>query len=506
MNEIKVSSEANFNIINKYIQSFHPISSRYTTQILFNTKIDPTYFMLHIGVGGFHRSHQAYTMNELNKLSTTTEKWGIIGVGLTKHDERIYKSLLKQQFLYTLISRCNSHSTVEIIDVIKEFQFVPKWNKRCQMKSLVSPNIPVISMTVTEKGYYMDENQNLNWNAEDIQHDYKKWKSQLGICKPKTIFGFICTYIFHARQLNYDPVTIMSCDNLKENGSLCQKLCLEFCRKVDPYLAEYIHKSICFPNSMVDRITPYTTNTDRFVLQLNYNIIDDIAVVCENYVSWVIQDKFSSIVPPFQNAAHVILTDTPEIYEQQKLVLLNSTHSFMAYIGFIFDVKFVYQFMMDEKYVQILSEYMDEIIPSLPEAVEMNYENYKKQILTRFSNHYIKDELSRIAQDGSQKIRMTLSSVVTYFYNKDKNHAPKYVCLFLALFLNFMNPKNKTINDPLFETLEKVYPKELSVDTVKRFYSHIFSKTLCEYHKLFEQICVFLEQIRKGKNLFELKN
>ena len=181
MNEIKVSSEANFNIINKYIQSFHPISSRYTTQILFNTKIDPTYFMLHIGVGGFHRSHQAYTMNELNKLSTTTEKWGIIGVGLTKHDERIYKSLLKQQFLYTLISRCNSHSTVEIIDVIKEFQFVPKWNKRCQMKSLVSPNIPVISMTVTEKGYYMDENQNLNWNAEDIQHDYKKWKSQLFI-------------------------------------------------------------------------------------------------------------------------------------------------------------------------------------------------------------------------------------------------------------------------------------------------------------------------------------
>ena len=115
----------------------------------------------------------------------------------------------------------------------------------------------------------------------------------------------------------------MSCDNLKENGSLCQKLCLEFCRKVDPYLAEYIHKSICFPNSMVDRITPYTTNTDRFVLQLNYNIIDDIAVVCENYLSWVIQDKFSSIVPPFQNAAHVILTDTPEIYEQQKLVLLN---------------------------------------------------------------------------------------------------------------------------------------------------------------------------------------
>ncbi len=506
MNEIKVSSEANFNIINKYIQSFHPISSRYSTQILFNTKIDPTYFILHIGVGGFHRSHQAYTINELNKLSSTTEKWGIIGVGLTKYDEKCYKSLVKQNFLYTLISRCNSHSTVEIIDVIKQFQFVPRWNKRSQMMSLVSPNIPIISMTVTEKGYYMDENQNLNWDSEEIQHDFKKWKSQSGICKPKTIFGFICTYIFYARKMNYDPVTIMSCDNLKENGSLCKKLCLEFCRKVDPYLAEYIDKSICFPNSMVDRITPYTTNTDRFVLQLNYNIIDDIAVVCENYLSWVIEDKFSSVTPPFQNSPHVILTDTPEIYEQQKLVLLNSTHSFMAYFGFIFNVKFVYQFMMNEKYVNILSEYMDEIISSLPDAIEMDYENYKKQVLSRFSNHYIKDELSRIAQDGSQKIRMTLSGVVHYFFKKDKTCAPKYVCLFLALFILFMNPTNKMINDPLFETLEKVYPTEINTESVKRFYSHIFSKQLCGYTKLFEEIYHFLEQIRNGKNLLEIKN
>ena len=494
-------SSGNFNALNKYLNSFLPDDpTKYSTEIVYNTDVKLENFILHVGVGGFHRSHQAYAIHQMNKKVELGKRWGIYGVGLRPEEEKFYKKLDQQSYLYTLFSRCNTFTRVEVIDVIQGFFFVPKHEKKDLWKKIITPQIRVISCTITEKGYFMTAQHKLNIENTEVQHDLKNWEN--GIDVPKTFFGFLCTFLKKAKDENLDPITVLCCDNLVHNGALCKSLCLEFCHQVDQELAKYIEDTISFPNSMVDRITPYTTNTDRFMLQINYNIFDDIPVVCENYISWVIENKFSSLVPDWSYMPFVTITDQPELYEVQKLLLLNSTHSFMGYLGLLHGIQYVFEFMMDPKLVVLLENYMDEIIVSLDECPELNYQEYKKTILKRFENHYIKDELSRIAQDGSQKLKMTLSKCLSFFFkSKTEVH---YLPLFFALFIHFMHSAYDGINDPMYEELSQL--KCDSKETIGIFFQKIFPPYIAEWDQMLEKIQLYLKKIESNMDLYDIVN
>ena len=498
MNQRYCSSE-NFNALNKYLNSFLPEDpTKYSTEIVYNSDVKLENFILHVGVGGFHRAHQAYAIHQMNKKVEHGKRWGIYGVGLRPEEKQFYEKLGKQNYMYTLFSRCNSFTRVEVIDVLQGFFFVPSYDKNDWWNKVITPQIRVISCTITEKGYYMTAEHKLNVKNTEIQYDLQHWKN--GIITPKTFFGFLCTFLKKIRDEKFDPITVLCCDNLIHNGELCKSLCLEFCNQVDQDLAKYIDESIAFPNSMVDRITPYTTNTDRFMLQINYNIVDDIPVVCENYISWVIENKFSSVVPDWNYMPFVTITDKPELYESQKLLLLNSVHSFMSYLGFFYGIQYVFEFMMDRKLVVLLEKYIDEIIISLEDCPELNYQDYKRTILKRFENHYIKDDLSRIAQDGSQKLKMTLSKCLLYFFkSKTEVH---YLPFFFALFVHFMQSAHDGINDPMYEELSKI--KCDSTESIGIFFQKIFPPYVAEWDQMLEKIHLYLKKIESNMDPYKM--
>ena len=506
-NTKKYSSESDFNVLNKYFDSFERCRYKSLTKFL-NSKQSPiTYRILHVGVGGFHRSHQAYTIHEYNKLNL--DQWEIVGIGLCSWDEHMFKTLKEQNFNYTLVSRCNNFSKVENISVIKNFHFLPSWKEdEFFFPTIVESCVPIISMTITEKGYYFNENHVLDRDHENIKYDLSHWRKGDGISVPKTIYGFLSTYFCQLEKKRMNPVTVLSCDNLIGNGNLCRRLCIEFLSLCEPLLIPYVETKICFPNSMVDRITPFTTNTDKFMLQINYNIVDKIPVMCENYISWVIEEKYSSIVPRWKEIPHVVETFDIEPFENKKLLLLNSSHSFIWYLGYLYDVKYVFEFMMNETLVSVLENYMNEVTQNLDETFDRSLIlDYREIVLLRFQNFFIKDELSRLAQDGSMKLKMCLSEVLFTFYKKDSTTAPYYICLFLALFLVYMNPNNPKINDPNPELAVDLFQFR-SVKEIKNCLSLLFPPFIKEWnilHETVHNLFVFLLEKRYDELLFPSK-
>ena len=465
------------------------------------------YFIAHVGVGGFHRSHQAYYINEINKQND--KKWGIIGIGLCNWDETIYKNLKSQNFLYSLVSRSPDKCNVDIINSIKNFVFIPKDDE--QIQKLIHNKIKILSLTVTEKGYYFDSNYNLDTTNSNIQDDINNWNIEQGLKQPKTIYGLIATMCLLRDKYNLDPLTIMSCDNIPKNGDLTKKLCLQFVSQLDKQLVKIIDSKIEFPNSMVDRITPYINNTDKFLLQLNYNLMDKSPVVSESFIQWVIENKYSnSFKPKWSVCDSIIETNNVEPYEKTKLLLLNSSHSFLAYFGYLYNVKYIYQTVENNFICSILRKYMDEIQETLDCTNDIVINSYINITIERFKNYYIQDELFRIGQDGSQKLKTTLHDCLLFFYLRDKSNPPEYISLLLALFIYFMNNNNENICDPLKNDILKLNINEtpirnLSVKNIQEFYIYILDDNIVKWNELVENIYKYYILIRKREIIDYLK-
>jgi mannitol 2-dehydrogenase len=494
----KISSDKDFNVLNKYLETYKSKTSEFFNNddsVLADSNTNTNY-ILHIGVGGFHRSHQAYAIQEINRLYSS-EEWKIIGIGLRDSESILSDFLRKQYFQYTLVSRCNQKSIMEIINVIQDYIVIPNLSEKSHFTKLLPPqsNVKIITMTVTEKGYTLDTNNNLDENHILVKDDLENWKVSNGINKPKTVVGFLCSFLYIRMIKNFPPITVMSCDNLCGNGNLTKKICLQFSKKVNEDLYCYISENISFPNSMVDRITPITTKTDRFALQLNYNIIDSVPVVCENYMSWVIENNFSSPRPKFELFHPISINSDIHPYESQKLVLLNSSHSFIAYVGLYFSKAYVYEYMMDDYMVHILSKYMDIVKITLPKTKDLNHEEYKKIVLQRFKNYFIKDELTRLAQDGTQKLKVCLEIPLNYYYEHEPNTIPKYLCVLLALLLLYLRDSKDPSCDPLQKQIKKEIEVDLDLPAVQRALQLFLPTSLHGWEPLFEGVKKYMNDI-----------
>ena len=466
----------------------------------FNEKIEN--YILHVGVGGFHRSHQAYYINKINKLSNN--KWGIIGLGLCEWDKGMYNKLKDQDYMYTLLSRSPDNCKAEIINSIKKYVYIPESEN--EIKKIINNKIKILTLTITEKGYYFNSNYNLDIQDVNIEHDLKKWNKNYGIKQPKTIYGLLSTLILLRQQQGMDYLTVISCDNIPNNGLLTKRLLLEFVSHIDNNFYENIEKNIKFPNTMVDRITPYTKNSEKFFLQMNYNILDKIPVIAETYNYWVIENDYSNEhKPKWELCENIVETNNIEDYEKTKLLLLNSSHSFLAYLGYLLkDIKYIYEASNNKKILVYLNNYMEEVKYSLDlKNTNINTDDYIETTIKRFQNYYIKDEISRIAQDGSQKIKTTLHDCLHYFYNKDINNPPKFVSLLLALFINYMNSENNLISDPLKYELTNNNIHNIQLDKIKNhdivsFFKLILDEKILMWKELIETIKIEYIKIKKG--------
>lgn len=362
--------------------------------------------IVHFGVGGFHRAHQAMYLDRLMNHGEALD-WAICGVGVLPHDAKMAQVMKEQDCLYTLVLKNPDGSRdARVIGSITEFLFAPEDPEKV-LEKLSSPEIRIVSLTVTEGGYNFHHVTG-EFDAENpqVQHDLQRG------ALPKTAFGFVVEALARRRARGIDPFTVMSCDNIQGNGDVAKKMFSSFAELKDPELAAWIHAEVPFPNSMVDRITPVTTDEDRTSIAAEFGVDDAWPVVCEPFEQWVLEDHFVSGRPAFQ-AAGVQLVDDVEPYELMKLRLLNASHQAIGYLGYLAGYRYAHEVCQDPDFVEFLMGYMDrEATPTLSAVPGIDLPEYKRSLISRFSNEYVRDTLARLCAESSDRIPKWLVPVI----------------------------------------------------------------------------------------------
>lgn len=361
--------------------------------------------IMHVGVGGFHRAHQAvYSDDLLNQGGDLA--WGFCGVGLLRHDARIHDVMRSQDCLYTLVERGSEGDTARVIGSIVNFAFAPD-NREKVLEQMASPDTRIVSLTITEGGYYIDSTGELDAKHPDLQHDLAKPH------EPSCSFGYLLEALERRRLRGLAPFTVMSCDNVQSNGELAKKMLTAFAELRDPALRNWMEEKCLFPNSMVDRITPATTDELRALVREKFGIDDEWPVMTESFKQWVIEDHFVQGRPKWEQVGAQMTTDVLP-YELMKLRLLNASHQALCYIGMLLGYALVHETMEDSDIRTLVKKMMDdEATPTLSPVPGVDLDEYKKAVIERFANPAIRDQLSRIGIYGSSGIpKFVLPSIV----------------------------------------------------------------------------------------------
>jgi mannitol 2-dehydrogenase len=354
--------------------------------------------IVHIGVGGFHRSHQAYYTDALLSDSDASD-WGICGVGLRDADRKIGDILKAQDYLYTLIVK-HPQGTIEtcVIGSLIDFMLACD-DPGAVIDRMASADTKIVSLTITEGGYnFNPATGEFDFENPDVRHDLEHPSS------PKTVFGYLTAALKKRRALGLPAVTIQSCDNIQHNGDMTRKMLLAFAHKQDADLARWIESEVCFPNAMVDRITPVTTPEDIAYLRSAMGLADQWPVTCEPFTQWVIEDDFSIGRPAWEKVGAQFVPDvTP--YEKMKIRLLNAGHSVLGMLGSIHGHKTIDGCMADPLFATYVRRFMDvEATPVLDPVAGVELEAYKDSLIERFGNPNIKDSVARICLESSAKL------------------------------------------------------------------------------------------------------
>ncbi|MGB9278051.1 MAG: mannitol dehydrogenase family protein [Terrimicrobiaceae bacterium] len=352
--------------------------------------------MMHVGVGGFHRAHQAlYTDDLLNQGEDS--QWGFCGVGLLKHDARIRDVMQSQDCLYTLVERSLAGDTARVIGSIVNFSFAPDDSQKV-IEQMASPATRILSLTITEGGYYIRSTGELDAQHPDLQRDLANPH------EPSCAFGYILEALDRRRIRGLAPFTVMSCDNIQSNGEVAKKMLMAFAELRDPQLKNWMAENCLFPNSMVDRITPATTDEHRNLVKEKFGIDDGWPVMTESFKQWVIEDHFVQGRPKWELVGAQMTSDVLP-YEKMKLRLLNASHQALCYIGMLLGYQLVHETMEDSDIRKLVEKMMDdEVTPILSEVSGVDLTEYKKTLIERFANPAIRDQLSRIGIYGSSGI------------------------------------------------------------------------------------------------------
>lgn len=354
--------------------------------------------IIHIGPGAFHRAHQAY-YTDLYLQQSGIKEWGICVVGLLRSDNKIINILKAQDGLYTLVTAEHDGSIkARVIGSIVEYLFAPE-NPGVVTEKIANPDIRLITLTITEGGYNFDSNTGeFRVNEPSIQWDLSHPDD------PQTVFGFLTRGLKLRKERGIEGLTIQSCDNIQKNGDLLKKMLLAYIKEAEPELTGWIIEHVTFPNSMVDRITPITRQTDIDKLKSVYGIEDAWPVVCEPYIQWISEDKYSNGRPEWESAGVKYVQDVAP-YEKMKIRLLNAGHSLLGFTGALHGYTYIYETVNDKLYSTLLRKFMDnEVTPVLDEVPGIDLNKYKDSLIERFGNQNIKDQVARICLQSSAKI------------------------------------------------------------------------------------------------------
>ena len=361
--------------------------------------------IVHMSVGGFHRAHHAMYVDRLMNAGEAMD-WGICGVGLLAGDARMRDVLASQDCLYTLVLK-HPDGTWEprVIGSIVEYLFAPD-DPFAVIEKMAAPSVRIISLTVTEGGYNIDPlSRRFDLAAPAVVADLQS-------DRPATVFGLLTEALARRRERGLKPFTVMSCDNIPSNGEVARTAVTAFARARGSGLGEWVESHVRFPNSMVDRITPQTTDEDRAAITRRFGIADGWPVVAEPFAQWVLEDDFSDGRPAYEHAGAQVVNDV-EPYELMKLRLLNAGHQVLGCLGALAGYKMLHDAARDPHLARLLVGYMDrEGTPTLRPVPGIDLPAYKRELIERFSNAGTGDTVARICVDVSDRIPMFLLPVV----------------------------------------------------------------------------------------------
>ena len=355
-----------------------------------------THGIVHIGVGGFHRAHQALYMDNYIEQNPGCD-WGICGVGLLKYDKKMSDALHSQDCLYTLVERSPESESPRVIGSMMQYLFAPDDPQKV-IDTLADAQCRIVTLTITEGGYYVIEGTG-EFDAENpvIQNDLKSPDQPVGV------YGYLTAALKKRRDNGLPPFTVLSCDNIQGNGNVVGKMLTTFAKLQDAELGEWIEQTVSFPNCMVDRITPATTPADVERVRDRFGIEDDWPVVAEPFTQWVVEDRFTAGRPDWESVG-VQMTEDVHPYELMKIRLLNTSHLLIGYLGELLGYTYVHEAMADEQIAQAARRLMDEVTPTLQTLPDVNFGEYKQTLIERFSNPKVQDQLPRLCLNSSAKL------------------------------------------------------------------------------------------------------
>jgi len=357
--------------------------------------------ILHLGLGAFHRAHQAvYTDDVL----AGDPRWGICGVSLKT--PRAIEPLAAQDGLYSYLQRTGDGVDVRVIGALRETIFAGT-SRAALVARFADPAITIVSSTVTEKGYCHDPASGaLNESHPDIVHDLAYPDA------PESAVGILVAGLAARRTANGGKLAFVCCDNLPHNGRMVEGLVQAFAQRRDASLARWIEDNVTFPSTMVDRIVPATTDADIAEAQRRLGVHDAAPVTAEPFAQWVIEDRIDAARPRWEDAGAQFVHDVAP-FELMKLRLLNGSHSTLAYLGFLMGHEFVWQASRDPLIATLIERQMkEEIVPTLQRPAGTDLHAYCGQLLQRFGNAALPHKTRQIAMDGSQKLPQRLLGTV----------------------------------------------------------------------------------------------
>lgn len=467
--------------------------------------------IVHLGVGAFHRAHQAAYVEAC--LAGGETDWGIVGVSLRSPDTR--DALAPQDGLYTLAMRGSEEQQLQVVGSLLSLLVAPE-DPGAVLTALTDPRIRIVTLTITEKAYLRAADGSLDDSHPDIAHDLANPGS------PKTAHGFLAEALARRRAAGTPPFSVLCCDNLPANGAALHRLMVEYASLRDQRLdrrvhagparqadlARYVADEVAFPSSMVDRIVPATTDADRARIAVALGAEDAWPVMTEPFRQWVIEDRFPAGRPAWEKFGVTMVEDVRP-FEDMKLRLLNGAHSAIAYLGLLSAHATVDRAFADPAIREFVDRLWAEAIPTLAQDAGLEPLAYTAELAARFSNAALAHRTAQIANDGSQKLPQRI--VASALARLEAGLLPEHLSLVVAAWIAACEARGRTsrkdhFTDPLDAALDELFSRDLpTAETATAVFDLAgFAKNHPDRQSLVEFVAVHLVHFRQGDQALAL--
>ncbi|WP_087018630.1 fructuronate reductase [Thaumasiovibrio subtropicus] len=408
--------------------------------------------IVHLGFGAFHRAHQALFTDEM--LTKTESDWGICEINLFG-GEALITQLRAQDHLYTVAEKGADKTDIKLIGAVTESLHPTFEGQEAVLEKMAEPQVAIVSMTITEKGYCADPaSGRLDKENPLIKADLAHPQS------PDSAIGYIVEALRRRRDRNLTAFTVMSCDNVQENGHVARAAIMDYAHLIDTELASWIESNVTFPCTMVDRIVPAATAETLDEIASLVGVADPCGIACEPFRQWVIEDNFVNGRPDWDIAGAEFVTDVVP-YEEMKLRMLNGSHSFLAYLGYLGGYAHISDTMTNPHYRQAAYDMMMQAqAPSLnmPEGTDL--ESYARLLIDRFTNPSLKHQTWQIAMDGSQKIPQRLGGSLRYHLANGSEFS--WLAMGVAGWMRYIAGQDEQgntidVRDPMIDQFQALY-------------------------------------------------